>query len=120
MHIIKQNGFFIMKHGVSGPKLGQSPQNKHISLGKLYLNHEPWGLQAKQGKMEEMTAGQATTLSRNEQVIDAATQEMEDLEDDLNASIAQSLRGKRKKMQPEASKKRRCPPPALHFLPPTI
>ena len=60
--------------------------------------------------MEEMTAGQAATLSRNEQVIDAATEEMEDLEDELNSSIAESLRGKRNKMQAEAPKQRRYPP----------
>jgi hypothetical protein len=73
-------------------------------------------MQAKQGKMEEMTAGQATTMSRNEQVIDSATEEMEDLEEELNGSIAASLRGKRNKMLPEASKKRRCRPFPARFI----
>lgn len=49
--------------------------------------------------MEELTAGQAQTLARNEQVIDTSTDELEDLEEQLNSSIAESLRGKKNKMQ---------------------
>lgn len=51
-------------------------------------------VQAKQGKMEEMTPGQAATLARNEQVIDTATDDLEELEEELNNSIAESLKSK--------------------------
>lgn len=51
-------------------------------------------LQAKNTKMEELTPGQAATLARNEQVIEAATDELEELEEQLNNSIAQSLKSK--------------------------
>ena len=57
-------------------------------------------LQAKQGKMEEMTPGQASTLARNEQVIDTATDNLEELEEELNSSIAETLKGK-KRNKPE-------------------
>lgn len=57
--------------------------------------------------MEDLTAGQAAQLARNEQIIDKASEEFEDLEEMLNESIAESLRGKRGKLEAEASKKRR-------------
>lgn len=44
--------------------------------------------------MEEMTPGQAATLARNEQVIDAATDDLEELEEELNNSIADALKSK--------------------------
>lgn len=59
-------------------------------------------IQAKQGKMEEMTPGQAATLARNEQVIDTATDNLEELEEELNNSIAETLKG-RKRNNPEAN-----------------
>ena len=59
--------------------------------------------------MEDLTAGQAAQLARNEQVIDKAEEEFEDLEELLNDSIAESLRGKKHKMEAEATKKRRYP-----------
>ena len=62
-------------------------------------------IQAKQGKMEEMTPGQAATLARNEQVIDTATDNLEELEEELNSSIAETLKGKkRKNPEPTATK----------------
>ena len=52
--------------------------------------------------MEEMTPGQAATLARNEQVIDTATDNLEELEEELNNSIAETLKG-RKRNNPEAN-----------------
>ena len=54
-------------------------------------------VQAKQKAMEELTQGQAMTLVRNEQVIDRSAEEAEDLEEMLNESIADSLRGAKQK-----------------------
>ncbi len=45
------------------------------------------GLQSKQVAMEELTAGQASTLVRNEQEIEKFMDEMEDLEETLCDSI---------------------------------
>lgn len=42
-----------------------------------------------------MTPGQAATLARNEQVIDSATDDLEELEEELNNSIAETLKGKK-------------------------
>ena len=72
-------------------------------------------MQAKQTSMEDLTAGQAAQLARNEQVIDKAEEEFEDLEELLNDSIAESLRGKQHKMEAEATKKRRCPRSGLAY-----
>lgn len=82
---------------------------------KSYHSHAvckvaPWNinlaiLQAKQGKMEEMTPGQAATLARNEQVIDQATDNLEELEEEMNSSIAETLKGK-KRNNPETSASR--------------
>lgn len=67
--------------------------------------------QAKQTAMEELTAGQAAVLVRNEQDIDRTTEELEDLEETLNESIADSLRGAKQKAggaDPSKKKKKRC------------
>ena len=69
--------------------------------------------QAKQGKMEEMTPGQAATLARNEQVIDTATDNLEELEEELNNSIAETLKGK-KRNNPETDITRYAS--ARHYL----
>ena len=58
--------------------------------------------QAKQKAMEELTAGQAAVLARNEQQIEKVSEEMEDLEEMLTESIADSIRGKRHKAEAEA------------------
>lgn len=72
--------------------------------------------QAKQKAMEELTAGQAAVMARNEQQIDKVNEEMEDLEEVLTDSIADSIRGKREKAEAAAGgpmgaagkAKRRC------------
>ena len=71
--------------------------------------------QAKQKAMEELTQGQAMTLVRNEQVIDRSAEEAEDLEEMLNESIVDSLRGAKQKAagQKEEKKKKRCCPSLL-------
>ena len=71
-------------------------------------------MQTKQKAMEELTPGQAAVMARNEQQIDKVTEEMEDLEEVLTDSIADSIRGKRQKAEaeadPAAQLKRRCSP----------
>ena len=66
--------------------------------------------QAKQGKMDELTAGQASTLARNEAAVDKATEELDDLEEALCESIAESIRSRRAAAEklPGAKKKKRC------------
>ena len=54
--------------------------------------------------MEELTSGQAQTMARNEQVIDSSTDDLEDLEEQLNESIAESLRGKKNKLDAQQLK----------------
>jgi hypothetical protein len=49
---------------------------------RLLLSH-----QAKEKDSDELTAGQASTLVRNEQVIDQSMAEMEDLEEALADSL---------------------------------
>lgn len=56
--------------------------------------------------MEELTQGQAMTLVRNEQVIDRSAEEAEDLEEKLNESIADSLRGAKQKASGQGSEKK--------------
>ena len=69
--------------------------NQQLPRNKVIL------MQAKQTSMEDLTAGQAAQLARNEQIIDKATEEHEDLEEVLNDSIAASLKGKRGKVEAE-------------------
>ena len=75
--------------------------------------------QAKQKAMEELTPGQAAVLARNEQQIEKVSEEMEDLEEVLTDSIADSIRGKRQKAEADAGPalKRRsaCYPSAHRF-----
>ena len=63
-------------------------------------------VQAKQKAMEELTQGQAMTLVRNEQVIDRSAEEAEDLEEMLNESISDSLRGAKQKASGQGSEKK--------------
>ena len=68
----------------------------------------PW-MQAKQKAMEEMTQGQAATLVRNEQIIDQAAEEMDDLEEMLNESISDSMRSTKEKAAGQGKQhKKRC------------
>ena len=64
-------------------------------------------MQAKQKAMEELTQGQAMTLVRNEQVIDRSAEEAEDLEEMLNESIADSMRGAKQKAAGLGNEKKR-------------
>ena len=57
--------------------------------------------------MEELTAGQAAVLVRNEQDIDRTNEELEELEDTLNESIADSMRGARQKAAGEGPQKKK-------------
>ena len=67
----------------------------------------PLCVQAKQTAMEELTQGQASTLVRNEQIIDKSMEEMEDLEEMLNESISDSMRSTREKASGQAGKKKK-------------
>lgn len=82
-----------------------------LSLSPPSLSPTTWTLQAKQTAMEELTAGQAAVLVRNEQDIDRSAEELEDLEEMLNESIADSLRSAKQKVagrEPSSKKKKRC------------
>lgn len=75
--------------------------------------------QAKQKAMEDLTPGQAAVLARNEQEIEKAMEELEDFEEMLNESIADSIRGKRQKTAAAADggkKKRRSAAHSRVFL----
>ena len=79
------------------------------------LSWLPWNdllvscMQAKQTAMEEMTQGQAATLVRNEQIIDQAAEEMDDLEEMLNESISDSMRSTKEKAAGQGKQqKKRC------------
>ena len=66
-------------------------------------------LQAKQTAMEELTQGQAMTMVRNQQIIDKSAEEMDDLEEMLNESIADSMRSAKEKASGQSGKKKkRC------------
>ena len=60
--------------------------------------------------MDELSAGQASTLARNEAVVDRSLEELEELEEALCESIAESIRGRRSAAEklPGAKKKKRC------------
>ena len=60
--------------------------------------------------MDELSAGQASTLARNEAVVDRSLEELEELEEALCESIAESIRGRRTAAEklPGAKKKKRC------------
>lgn len=54
-----------------------------------------WGwVQAKVTGYDQMTAGQAATVARNETEVDRCKEELEDLEETLNESIADAIRGR--------------------------
>ena len=73
-------------------------------------------MQAKQTAMEEMTQGQAATLVRNEQIIDQAAEEMDDLEEMLNESISDSMRSTKEKAAGQGKQqKKRCWPALQSF-----
>ena len=56
-------------------------------------------MQAKQTCYEELSAGQASQMARNETEIDRSTEEMEDLEETLNESIAESIRSRQRQVK---------------------
>jgi hypothetical protein len=59
--------------------------------------------------MDELTPGQAAQLARNEEVIDRTAEELEELEEALSESVAESLRGRRQQAEQQpARKKKRC------------
>jgi len=62
----------------------------------MNLQKESEKIQSKQRSMEEMSVGQASTLARNEEEVEKAMIEIEELEDQLVASIEDSLSGKNK------------------------
>ena len=57
-----------------------------------------WQPQAKQTSYEELSAGQASQMARNETEIDRSTEEMEDLEETLNESIAESIKSRQRQV----------------------
>jgi hypothetical protein len=63
-------------------------------------------MQAKQTQMEELTAGQASTLARNEAEIDKANEQIEELEETLADSVADAMKGRQRREEP--TKKRKC------------
>jgi len=63
--------------------------------------------QAKQTAMEELTQGQAMTMVRNQQIIDKSAEEMDDLEEMLNESIADSMRSAKEKAAGQSGKKKK-------------
>jgi pSer/pThr/pTyr-binding forkhead associated (FHA) protein len=63
----------------------------------LNLQKESEKIQLKYKSMEEMSAGQANTIARNEEEVEKAMVEIEELEDQLVASIEDSISGKNKK-----------------------
>lgn len=62
----------------------------------MNLQKESEKIQLKQRSMEEMSAGQASALARNEEEVEKAMIEIEELEDQLVASIEDSISGKKK------------------------
>ena len=63
----------------------------------VHLQKESEKIQAKQRSMEELSVGQANTLARNEEDIEKAMVEMDELEDQLMDSIRNSLGQKKSK-----------------------
>jgi pSer/pThr/pTyr-binding forkhead associated (FHA) protein len=62
----------------------------------MHLQKESEKIQLKQRSMEEMSVGQANTIARNEEEVEKAMVEIEELEDQLVASIEDSISGKKK------------------------
>ncbi|KAK9805589.1 hypothetical protein WJX72_006586 [[Myrmecia] bisecta] len=71
------------------------------------LQTETDRIKAKQTEMNELTAGQATQMARNEAEVDRLTEELDDLEESLNESIADALGHKLKQAAVQQPKKRR-------------
>ncbi|KAK9833306.1 hypothetical protein WJX81_005069 [Elliptochloris bilobata] len=96
-------------HGLTDKqqKLATKVRKRELRISNLQTEMER--IKAKQGKMDELSAGQASTLARNEAAIDKATEELEELEEALCESIAESIRGRRAaaEKQPGAKKKKR-------------
>ncbi|KAK9842408.1 hypothetical protein WJX84_012265 [Apatococcus fuscideae] len=70
----------------------------------MNLSRELERIRAKQTQYEEMSAGQASTMARNETEIDRSTEEMEDLEETLNESIAESIKSRQRQADRAAGK----------------
>lgn len=71
------------------------------------LNTETDRIKAKQSDAQELTSGQASTMARNEQVIDTLTEEVDDLDEVLNESILDSIMGKKRAAEAVNKKKRK-------------
>lgn len=82
-----------MQAGISRPS-----RCDEIAFSRGLIWHACWHLQAKQTSYEELSAGQASQMARNETEIDRATEEMEDLEETLNESIAESIRSRQRQV----------------------
>ena len=57
--------------------------------------------------MQELTAGQASTMARNEQVIETMMEEVDDLDELLNDSIMDSIGARRKAKEAVGKAKKR-------------
>jgi hypothetical protein len=62
-------------------------------------------MQAKQTQMEELSAGQASTLARNEAEIDKANEQIEELEETLSDSVADAMKGRQRREEPTKKRK---------------
>ncbi|KAL0018195.1 hypothetical protein WJX79_010675 [Trebouxia sp. C0005] len=75
-------------------KLADKIRRQELKIHNLQTETDR--IKAKQSDAQELTSGQASTLARNEQVIDTVTEEVDDLDEVLNESILDSIVGKRK------------------------
>eukprot|EP00887_Chlorella_sp_A99_P004998 scaffold4.g4998.t1 len=84
---------------------------KKRELRAQHLQRENEKIRGKEKSMEDLTAGQASTLVRNERVIDESLAEIEELEEQLCDSIRDALGQKRKAAEAKggAKKRRRRP-----------
>uniref|UniRef100_A0A1D2AAS5 FHA domain-containing protein n=1 Tax=Auxenochlorella protothecoides TaxID=3075 RepID=A0A1D2AAS5_AUXPR len=80
--------------GLSDKQQKLATKIRKLELRCATLQTESERIKAKQGSMEELSAGQATTLLRNEQEVDRATAEMEEMEETLLESLRDSIRSK--------------------------
>lgn len=74
-------------------KLADKIRRQELKIHNLQTETDR--IKAKQSDAQELTSGQASTMARNEQVIDTVTEEVDDLDEVLNESILDSIVGKR-------------------------
>lgn len=89
-----------MPHLVKGAHQDKLSDNSLVRLHResSLTEYACWPAQAKQTSYEELSAGQASQMARNETEIDRATEEMEDLEETLNESIAESIKSRQRQV----------------------